>query len=242
MWQLSVVGFALGLGTSHGWSERLVMKNGDVLDAEITEVKNGKAFIKLPEGKGTGAYGLDQITSVEMEAPAGWAELPSKPVAEQISILDGWLARYNGLPAAWVAEANVRMGAAKLEVGDIDAAQKVFDAMKQIYTAPATQELAQIGLAQVAQARGKTDDALRMVAPTVQRSVKVALAGREEGDLFANAFWVQGQAYEKSGKTVEAFESYLAIVSAFYQNPRLLAMAEAKVAEMRKANPKIAAN
>jgi predicted negative regulator of RcsB-dependent stress response len=98
---------------------------------------------------------------------------------------------------------------------------------------------ANVGLAKGALQEKKYDDVLKLVQPLIDEANKKVFPKPDEARLYGEAFLVRGQAQEAKGDLSQALESYLTVVTIFYQNAELVKVAQQKADVLRQNNPRL---
>lgn len=232
------VGLLLAISPMHG-QDKITLKTGQEVAGKILEVSGGA--VKVSVGAGTIPYPLANIASVQMTAPADIEKAHAASPDQAIVLLDPIVKKFKGLPVDWVAEAMVLLADSYTFGGKDAESMAVFEEMIKLYPGSRYQVRAQAGLAKASLKDGKFDEVLSRLAPLVAQANKEFSPSQEDGRVYSEAFLLQGQALEKQGKAKEALESYLTVVTVFYQNPVAAKTAQEQADKLRKNNPQVVA-
>jgi tetratricopeptide (TPR) repeat protein len=233
------VGFLLAISSASA-QDKITLKNGSDISGRIIDVSGPNVNIAVTAG--TIPYPLSSIASVQMNAPADLAKAQDATPDRTISLLDPLVKKFKGLPVDWVSEAMATEAEAYSESGKDDQAVAIFNEMSKLYPGSRYQVRALAGLARASLKAGNYDEAISKVAPLIADANKVFSPSIQDGRVYGEAFLVRGEALEKQGKLKEALESYLTVVTVFYQNPTTAKLAAELSDKLRKTNPKVAAD
>jgi hypothetical protein len=195
----------------------------------------GNAQINI--GAGTIGVRLTDIASVEMTVPTEMKLSESAPPDRVIALLQPLTTKFKGLPADWVVDAMGRIADAYAAQNKNGEAAAVYKEMASLYPGSRYLIKANVGMAKTAFQDQKYDETLRLVKPLVDEANKKLFPTANEARLYSEAFLVQGQAYEGKGEAALALESYLTVVTIFFQNPETVKAAQQKADQLRQKNP-----
>lgn len=235
---LVCVGLLLAISAMHG-QDKISLKTGQEVTGKILEVANGSVSVSV--GAGTIPYPLANIAKVEMATPAEIEKARAGSADQAILLLEPLVKKFKGLPTDWVPDAMVRLAESYSQSGKENESIAVFQDMVKLYPGSRHQVRAQAGLAKSAFKEGKYDEVLTSLAPLIAEANKSFSPSQEDGRAYSEAFLIQGQALEKQGKLKEALESYLTVVTVFYQNPAAAKTAQEQADSLRKNNPQVVA-
>lgn len=230
------VGLLLAISPVHG-QDKIALKTGQEVSGKILDVTGGNVNVSV--GVGTIPYPLSGIASVQMAAPAELDKARSGGADQAIVLLEPIVKKFKGLPVDWVTDAMVLLADSYTQTGKDAQSMAIFEDMVKLYPGSRHQVRAQAGLAKASLKEGKLDEALAQLAPLVAEANKSFSPSQEDGRAYSEAFLIQGQALEKQGKLKEALESYLTVVTIFYQNPVAAKTALEQADKLRKNNPQV---
>jgi tetratricopeptide (TPR) repeat protein len=159
------------------------------------------------------------------------------PPETVIAALGPQVQQYAGLPVNWVVGAMAQLGDAYAAAGQSDKALATYNQISQLYPGSAFENVAKTGKAKMSLKAGKIDEALAAVKPIVELANKDLAPSPSDGELYAGAFLVYGQALEAQKKPQQALEAYLTVVTMYYQNPALVDQADQLAKNLRDHNP-----
>lgn len=236
---LVCAGLLLAISAMHG-QDKIALKTGQEVSGKILEVSDGS--VKVSVGAGTIPYPLANISKVEMAAPAELDKAKDATTPEQsATLLEPIVKKFKGLPVDWVADAMARLAGDYSQMGKEADSSAMYESMVKLYPGSPYQVRAQAGLAKAAFKAGKYDEVLSSLAPLIAEANKTFSPSQDDGRAYSEAFLIQGQALEKQGKLKEALESYLTVVTVFYQNPVAAKTAQELADSLRKNNPQVVA-
>lgn len=228
----------LSLADVSAWAQDKITKTDEtVMTGQIVGVLNNQIQIKLPVG--TVGVPVAQVKAVEMKVPAEVAASVNASPAQIISTLGPIANTFKGLPADWAVEAMAAVADAYSAQGDGAKAHELYVEMGKLYPGSRYLIKANVGLAKTALQNKQPDEALKLVQPLIEQSAQKFFYPEAECRLYAEAFLVQGHAFEAKGQFSEALASYLMTSTVFYQNETINAEAVTRVAKLREANPKL---
>jgi hypothetical protein len=229
-------GLLLAISPSYG-QDKIVLKGGQIVEGKIQDVTNGNA--NLLSKNNVFPYPLANVVSVQMATPAELDKVRSGEPAQIVSTLEPLVKKFKGLPCDWVTEAMALVAEAYATEGKDTESTSIYSEMSKLYPGSRYQIRAEAGLAKSALRAGKYDDALAKITPLIAEANKSFSPSAEDGRLYGEAFLVQGQILEKQGKPKEALESYLTVVTVFYQNTATAKTARELADKLRKNNPQV---
>jgi tetratricopeptide (TPR) repeat protein len=230
----------VSLGARGLADDQIKLKAGSTVSGSISGVSDGQVTVTGKAANGSPirlSYYLTDIQSVTMEPPAAVATLAEAKPATVISTLEPLVKEYAGLPAGWVIDAMGELADAYGSSGQDDRAEAVYAQINQLYPNSPFQNAAVAGKAKIDLQQGKVDDAMALLQPLVAKANQNLAPSPSEGQFYARAFLVYGQALEAQKQFPKALEAFLTVKTMFYQNPTLVAQAEQLAAALRKDNP-----
>lgn len=233
---LVCAGFLLAISTVYG-QDKIVLKGGQEVSGKILEVTGDKVSVSV--GASTIPYPLSSIQSVQMAAPAELEKVRNATPEQIVTTLDPLVKKFKGLPVDWVSEAMSMEAEAYAAQGKDAESIALYQEMSKLYPGSRFEVRAQAGLAKASLRARKYDEALSKVAPLITEANKTFSPSIDDGRVYGDAFLVQGEALEKQGKLKEALESYLTVVTVFYQNPATVKTAREQADKLRKNNPQV---
>lgn len=229
-------GFLLAISSASG-QDKITLKNKTEVSGKIIEVSGPN--VNMAVSSGTVPYPLNNIASVQMAAPADVVKAHDAAPDQVISLVEPLIKKFKGLPVDWVAEAMSMEADAYADQGKDDQSIATYSEMSKLYPGSRYQVRAQAGLARASLKAGNYDEAITKVAPLITDANKSFSPSPADGRVYGEAFLVRGQALEKKGKLKEALESYLTVVTVFYQNPATAKTAQELADKLRKNNPQV---
>jgi hypothetical protein len=220
--------------------DQVKKKDGKIITGKIVKVSGGQVFVSSQMTNGGSAqvpYYLTDIQSVTMAPPPEMTKVRGAAPAAVIAALDPLVNQYAGMPADWVVEAMGQLAEAYDAQGKGDLADATYSRINQLYPGSLYQILADVGKAKSNLQHGKVDEAVAALQVLVDKANQNIAPSPTEGQLYAHAFLVYGQAMEAQKKFPQALEAYLTIKTIFYQNPALVEQADQLAAKLRQQNP-----
>lgn len=233
---LICAGLLLAISPMHG-QDKIALKGGQELSGKILDVTNGN--VNLSVGASTIPYPLANINTVQMAAPAELDKARAASPDSAIVTLEPIVKKFKGLPVDWVSDAMALLADSLSAQGKDAESVAVYQEMVKLYPGSRYQVRAQAGLAKASYKEGKYDEVITRLTPLIAEANKSFSPSQEDGRVYAEAFLIQGQALEKLGKDKEALESYLTVVTVFYQNPAAAKTAQEQADKLRKNNPQV---
>lgn len=212
-----------------GWAQDvLVLKNGQRRDVQILGVADER--VRFKAGPAETTLPLNQVASVRMQAPKAFEDAMevwrTGDAAKTLPLLKPLVENFRSLPAAWAERASALLGNVLLESGDLAGAEAAFAAFQKAY--PDATGLADIGLARLAVEKKDFAGARNKLAPIVEAGKKTLLAESGKSSEYGQAFYLMGNVLEDEGKFPEALNHYLLAVTVFYEDPAIVARAQAR--------------
>ncbi len=206
----------------------LVLKNGQRREVQVIGVADGR--VRFKAGPAETTLPLDQVAAVRMQAPKAFEDAvevwKTGDAAKTLPLLKPLVDNFRSLPAPWAERASALLGSVLLESGDLAGAEEAFAAFQKAY--PEATGLADIGLARLAVEKKDFATASAKVAPIVEAGKKTLLAESGKSSEYGQAFYLMGNVLENDGKFPEALEHYLLAVTVFYEDPAVVARAQAR--------------
>lgn len=242
-WIRLVVAVALVCATSTVRAQdKIVFTDGRVQKGTILGAGNGKIQMRVGSG-GVSSGELDipvsQITSIDMAAPSQLAQAAGKKPPVAIALLAPLVGQFRGLPAAWLVDAMGQLAAAYSDNNQPDKALALYEEIKTTYPNSKFEMVATTGIAREELKQGNTQKTLSLLKPVIKASNENLMPSSGDSRLFGDAYLVRGQAFESAGMHDQALESYLAVITVFYHNPRAVAEAEKRTEELRAKKPEV---
>jgi len=210
-----------------------VQVGATVQTGTILGVRDGRVRLKGPRGEL--AIDLKTVRGVEKVAPPELAQAVAafaagKP-AEALPLAQKITETFKGLPVPWVSEALSLHGDALVALGKFAEAEKVYQDLQTFYPAEggALPPRAQVGLAQVALERQKSDEARKLLESLKETALNELNVLADQGKIYGQVFFLLGRLDEAEGKESQALENYLRTVTIFYHDPIVTARAKERV-------------
>lgn len=206
----------------------LVLKNGQRREGEIVGVTGKNVSMRI--GPATSAIPLADVASMEVETPEAFksasAAMQEGNAARALVEIRPVIDKYRGLPIYWAKQAFAIQGDALIALGQLDEAQKVFDAFTSAY--PEGDALASISSARLDIARKDFASAKSKVEPVTATASGIILPTRAQSAQLGRAFLLLGQIHEEAGDSSAALEAYLKTVTVFYADSAAVAEAQSR--------------
>lgn len=230
-----VLCFLLVTTSLSAWAQDvLVLKNGQRRDVQVLGVSDGR--VRFKAGPAETTLPLDQVASVRMQAPKAFEDAvevwKTGDAAKTLPLLKHLVENFRSLPAPWAERASALLGSVLLESGDLPGAEAAFAAFQKAY--PQATGLADIGLARLAVEKKDFATANTKLTPIVDAGKKTLLAESGKSSEYGQAFYLMGNVLENDGKFPEALEHYLLAVTVFYEDPAVVARAQARADSLIK--------
>lgn len=211
----------------------LVLKNGQSREGEIVGVTGASVSMRI--GPATSAVRLADIASVKMDVPAAFKSASeamqqgnaARALVEIRPIID----KYRGLPLDWARQAFAIQGDALIELGQLDEAQKVFEAFAAAY--PEGDPMADVSSARLDIARENYAAAKAKIDPVIAGASSILLAEPGKSAQLGRAFLMMGQINEAAGDNAAALEAYLKTVTVFYADAAAVAEAQTRAEALK---------
>ncbi|MGA1530926.1 MAG: tetratricopeptide repeat protein [Kiritimatiellia bacterium] len=183
---------------------------GQVLKASLTQV-----IMQLADGNRLGIP-RNSITSVDVKPPArvieGMKAYQAGNLAAAYEQLKGVESDYAGLDTAWVPKTIVTLGKAAAAAGDNKTADTAYRIVVTAYPESDDRQAAEIGLAGLLLADGKTDLARKAYQELADLYAGQVKPGPELQALAAETYLGLGKAHEAKSDWAEALAAYLNVV------------------------------
>jgi tetratricopeptide (TPR) repeat protein len=206
----------------------LVLKNGQRREGEIVGMSGTNVSMRV--GPATSAIPLADVASVEAEAPEAFKKastaMQEGSAARALVEIRPVIDKYRGLPIDWARQAFAIQGDALIALGQLDEAQKVFEAFSAAY--PEGDTLASISSARLDIARKDFASAKSKIEPVTATAAGIALPSSEQSAQLGRAFLLLGQINEASGDSAAALEAYLKTVTIFYADSAAVSEAQSR--------------
>jgi len=211
----------------------LILKNGQRREGEIVGMSGKNVSMRI--GPATSGIPLSEIVSVEAPAPAAFesasAAMKQGNAARALVEIRPVIDKYRGLPIDWARQAFAIQGDALIALGQLDEAQKVFEAFSAAY--PEGDTLASISSARLDIAREDFASAKAKVDPVIATAAGIVLPSSAQSALLGRAFLLLGQINEASGDSASALDAYLKTVTIFYADAAALAEAQSRAEALK---------
>ena len=223
----------------------ITMKDNSVRQAKVIGVSASGAQLEITTPDGTGRLGLAlaQVKDVRMAAPAELNQAltlyQQKNYDAALALLQKIIARYRGLPAAWMQQAASTLGSVHLAKGDVQGAEAAFKDFQKMYPGVGSLQ-ADVGLALVAVARKDYAAAKAKLEPVAEAALKEKNVGPANALAYSATFLGLGQIEEAEGNYSEALEQYLRTVTLFYHDRAAAALAQERADNLRKEHKDVA--
>ncbi|MDR1190936.1 MAG: hypothetical protein LBK60_04620 [Verrucomicrobiales bacterium] len=237
---LSYIGAATIAASPLAAQDKIIIKDGAPVEGEILSVDaNGSVSIKMANG--TLPFAKAKIEKVELgvrpELAEGVAAVQQQDYAKAIATLKPLVDKFLGIDAEWVAEAAGDLAESLAQTGKTYDAEQLGDKIIAAYPNSAYKYKGMIGKAYTLIVREKYDDALALLKQADEALTPGLVPDRKIMDIMSDLNYVRGQAYEKKGDNARALESYLKVVTLYYQPEKRAQQAQAKANDLRKKNP-----
>ncbi|MEO7931826.1 MAG: tetratricopeptide repeat protein [Chthoniobacterales bacterium] len=226
----------LTFGTTVRAEDSIKASNGIVRTGQITGVRNGSAMIK--SGPAEIGIPLSQVTAVTMAQPTAVdrglnLQEAGKP-ADALAVLKPVVDQFGGLPLDWAQRATASIGDLYLSLDKTAEASAAYAKFKQLYPGVGLSLQADVGMARVAAANNKFDDAKTALTPIIANALTKPDLTKAESAAFGQAYFTLGNIAEKENKPAEALEDYLRTVTIFYADRATTARAQERADALRK--------
>jgi len=216
--------------------DTIKQSNGTVRSGQITGVRNGTVTIKM--GPGEVGIPLAQVGAVTMATPAsvgrGLQLQEAGKAAEALAVLKPLADQFGGLPLDWAQRATGSIGDLYLSLEKIPEAAAAYARFKQLYPGAGLSLQADVGMARVAAAGGKTEEAKTALTPIIADALTKKDLTKAESAAFGQAYFTLGNIAEKENQPSEALEHYLRTVTIFYADQATAARAQERADALRK--------
>jgi len=232
----AVFGFALCAAEFLAAQDSVRQRNGAVRTGQIVGVRNGNIMVK--SGPAEIGVPLTQVESVIIATPAaatrGLQLQEQGKFAEALAALKPVSDQFGGLPTEWAQKSTASIGDLYLSLEKPADAATAYGRFKQLYPGAGLSVQADVGIARVAFANNKIEEARSLLQPVVAGALQKTDITKAESAAFGQAYFTLGQISEKEGKLSEALENYLRTVTIFYADRAIAARAQEKADALRK--------
>ena len=210
----------------------------------ITGVQGDAILLTFAQGKTS--IPLAQVARVEAAAPpacqtgliAYGAGNYDKALADLRPVVD----TFRGLPTEWAQQSLAAVGGCYLEKNDVAKAEAAFNDYRKYYPNAPGNKL-QLGVAQARIAFAKNNAA--QAQPALDAITAAALKApaevtRADGAAYGQAFYLLARVQERDNNFQGALESYLRVVTLFYQDQALATRAQKEADDLRAAHKGLA--
>ncbi|MEM1059535.1 MAG: hypothetical protein AAGK14_09830 [Verrucomicrobiota bacterium] len=233
-WMILAVGLVCATSMARA-QDKIVFQDGKEQTGKILNVTGNSVTMQV--GAGKIPFPLRNIRSVEMPPPAQLEQSIGKSAPEQISLLAPLVQRFKGLPAAWLVDAMGQLAAAYSDSGQSSKALDLYKEIQSTFPGSKFEMVATTGMAREELKKNNIPRAMSLVQPVIKASNENLMPTSTDSRIYADAYIVLGDAQAKNAMYDQALESYLAVVTIFYHNPRAVAEAEQKAQQLRANRP-----
>ena len=207
-------------------------------------MNNGSVTIEVAMANGSGqmSYNLALLSHVSMLPPAafqaGLAASQAGNWDQALADLKPLADQFRGLPTEWAQQAAGLLGDLYVEKKDLARAEAAYNDYRRFYPeAPGGALRVGVGRARIAYARNNAAQARQQLQGIAQAALKnPAFVTKAEGAAYGQAFYLLGQMQEQEHGYPEALESYLRIVTLFYQDSAVATRAQQSADALRSAH------
>lgn len=191
---------------------RSVIHTGEIMrvTADGVQIKVAIGEITLPR---------TDIVRVEATKPAVFdtasAAFKAGKYSEAVAGFKSVSDRYAGLSAPWAEEALVKLGEAQINVKNFSEAKRAFDAFKSLYPKSPLAAGMDVKYARVLLEQKDTGKAVESLQSFLAPMMKKDFLSDEQESAVAEAFVLLGDAQSATGKTEDALDSYLTVVTVY---------------------------
>lgn len=208
------------IGTTPDGSPRIRLADGSTTVVQISEVLSiDKA--ESPQ--------IQQARKAFANRDFEAAIAAAQPITEQ----------FPGLPLSWVVEAFGIVADSHLALNQLDQAAEWYDKISKAYSATQFALKADIGRAKIAKLSGDINQATQAVSPIIERAKQTLRPNPVESQVFADAFFLQGELLMLQEQYNEALASFLRIPALYPENPTLSAQALRRAEELTQKHKAI---
>ena len=206
--------------------DKVIKQDGSTMNGQVVGVSGSQVQLQMETG--TIGLPLADIKSVEMPMPAALAEVKNGTPEQILAVAEPLVEKFKGLPADWVVQAMVMAGNAYAAQNNLEKSSAVFAEIKSLYGNSSSSSEAAVGMARLALQQGKTDDALTLLQPLIEKAQQTLSYSPSEGLAYGSAFLLQGQALQARSDAPGALEAYLK-VDIFSPDPSVLQAASQRI-------------
>jgi tetratricopeptide (TPR) repeat protein len=223
--------------------DKIILKNGESVEGEVQSVEaNGNVTFKMANG--VIPYPKGNINKVELgdrpEFAEGVAAVEQQDYKTAIDKLKPLVDKFLGIDAEWVAEAAGDLAESLAQTGKTYDSEQLCDKVIAAYPNSPYKYKGMIGKAYTLVVREKYDDAIALLKEADEALKPGPVPNPKIMDIMGDLNYVRGQAYEKKSDNAKALESYLRVVTLYYQPVKRAQQAQTKASDIRKKNPGIA--
>ncbi len=206
-------------------------------EGRITGVQGDAILLTVPNG--STSVPLAQVARVEAAAPAtftsGIAAYNAASYDKALADLRPIGNTFRGLPTDWAQQTLAALGNIYLEKNDVAKAEAAFNDYRRYYPkAPGNQLQFSIAQARIAFAKNNTAQARQALEAITQAALKApAEVTRGDGAAYGQAFYLLARLQKGEKNYQGALESYLRIVTLFYQDAPVAARAQKGADDLR---------
>jgi len=196
--------------------------------------------IKIGEGFGEVTIPKSDIVRVEVQKPAGLdsavAALKAGKFAEAVTGLKTITDRYAGLNTPWAEEALVKLGDAQIGQKNFSEAKRAFDSFKTLYPKSPMAAGMDVKYARVLLEQKETGKATDSLQAFLDPMLKKPFLTDDQEFAVAEALVLLGDCQLATGKTDDALDNYLKVVTLFDLDADRAAEAKYKAAQIFEKN------
>ena len=218
--------------------DRLLTKDGRTQDVKILGVNGSNVQVQV--GGGSMGIPLATVTSVVMAPPAELAAAnkayEAGDYAKALPAAKAVAAKYKGLPVEWARQATSLVPDILVAMGNLPEAEAAYQDFQKVYPGAGSLQT-DIGMARIAIARKKYDEAKQKLDPIGEAALKTKLPPPALAAAYSQTFLLLGEIAEAQQQHITALENYLRTVTIFYADHGAVAAAQEKANALRKNNP-----
>jgi TolA-binding protein len=196
--------------------------------------------VKIGDGFGEVTIPKPDIVRVEVPRPAMFdpsvTALKAGRFAEAVTGLKTITDRYAGLNIPWAEEALVKLGEAYTGQKDFTEAKRTLDSFRTLYPKSPLAAGMDVKYARVLLEQGETAKATESLQAFLDPMLKKAVLADDQEFAVAEALVLLGDCQLATGKTDDALDNYLKVVTLFDLDPDRAAEAKYKAAKVFERN------
>jgi TolA-binding protein len=192
--------------------------NFGIQTGEVVRVESG-ATVFIKTSKGELGLPLAAITRAEIAQPAAYnnavTALKDGKYRDAVDGLAPIVDRYAGLDVSWVQNAMFELAEAYLGIPATGRALQVINKFRTLYARSPLVEGLDVKVARIMIADGNCGEANKKLAAVLTAMFKKDFLTDVQEGIVAEALMLQGDCLMATGKTVDALDSYLKIITLF---------------------------